>query len=232
MDMNRYARQTMLPEIGESGQQRLLNSRVLVIGLGGLGSPVCTYLTGAGIGTLILADADRVSLTNLQRQTLYTESQIGMLKTEAAKERLQAMSSVTRYELHPEGFTADNSKRLVAGVDLVMDCCDNYETRYLINDVCQQTGCPWIYGSIGDFQGQVSVFNYKMQRQYTELYPDREYLCSLPRATRGVIGAVAGITGSIEAAEAIKLLAGFGQLLEGKLFAIDIKRITSSIIEF
>ena len=175
----RYARQTMLPEIGDEGQRRLAASSVLIVGLGGLGSAVAPYLTGAGVGRLGLADPDRVSESNLPRQTLYTESQIGRPKPEAARERLAALSSATRFDLYPDGLTAANARELVAAYDLVVDCCDNFATRYLLDEVCAAEGRPWVYGSIGAFHGQVSLFNGRGKRRYTELYPDREALCAL-----------------------------------------------------
>ena len=153
----RYARQTMLPEIGEEGQRRLAASAVLIVGLGGLGSAVAPSLTGAGVGRLGLADPDTVSESNLPRQTLYTESQIGRPKPEAARERLAALSSATRFDLYPEGLTAANARELVAAYDLVVDCCDNFATRYLLDETCAAVGRPWVYGSIGAFHGQVSL---------------------------------------------------------------------------
>lgn len=228
----RYARQTMLPEIGREGQRRLAASSVLLVGVGGLGSPAALYLTGAGVGRLGLADPDTVSESNLQRQVLYTESQIGRPKPAAARERLAALSSSTRFDLHPEGLTAENARELVAAYDLVVECCDNFATRYLLDEACAEVGRPWVYGSIGAFHGQVSLFNGRTGRRYTELYPDREALCALPRSTAGVLGTVPGVIGAIEASEAIKWIAGFGEPLEGKLFTIDLKTLQTETIEF
>lgn len=228
----RYARQTMLPEIGPEGQRRLAASSVLLVGVGGLGSPAALYLTGAGVGRLGLADPDTVSESNLQRQVLYTESQIGRPKPAAARERLAALSSSTRFDLHPEGLTAENARELVAAYDLVVECCDNFATRYLLDEACAEVGRPWVYGSIGAFHGQVSLFNGRTGRRYTELYPDREALCTLPRSTAGVLGTVPGVIGAIEASEAIKWIAGFGEPLEGKLFTIDLKTLQTETIEF
>ena len=228
----RYARQTMLPEIGPEGQRRLAASSVLLVGVGGLGSPAALYLTGAGVGRLGLADPDTVSESNLQRQVLYTESQIGRPKPAAARERLAALSSSTRFDLHPEGLTAENARELVAAYDLVVEGCDNFATRYLLDEACAEVGRPWVYGSIGAFHGQVSLFNGRTGRRYTELYPDREALCALPRSTAGVLGTVPGVIGAIEASEAIKWIAGFGEPLEGKLFTIDLKTLQTETIEF
>jgi len=231
-EMERYQRQTMLAEIGEEGQRRLLGSSALVVGLGGLGAPVAAYLTGAGVGHIGLADSDAVSLTNLQRQILYSEPQLEMPKTEAALERLSALSSDVRFTLHPEGFIPGNALELAGAYDVIIDCCDNFATRFLIDDACAAAGKPWIHGSIGEFHGQVAVFNHKLGRRYAELYPDREELCALPRRTAGVLGAVPGVIGALEAAQAIKLLAGFGDLAEGTLFTIDLLTLETSLLKF
>lgn len=232
IDLARYSRQTMLPGIGEEGQRKLLASSVLIVGLGGLGAAVATYLTGAGVGRIGLCDSDRVSLSNLQRQVLYTESQVGSLKVEEASRRLQSQSAHTRFDLYPDGLTEENGETLASGYDLVTDCTDNFATRYLIDDICARLGKPWVYGSIGEFRGQLAVMNYHSGRRYSDLYPDREALCSLPRRVAGVIGAVPGVIGALEASEAIKLLTGVGQPLDGRLFAIDLLTLSTSIIEF
>ena len=228
----RYSRQTMLAEIGEEGQNRLRNSSVLIVGLGGLGAPAATYLTGAGVGCIGLADNDVVSLSNLQRQTLYTETQIGRPKTECARERLSAMSSEVTFELHPEGITPANAREIFSRYDLVVDCCDNFATRYLIDDTCALLGKPWVHGTIGEFHGQVSVFNHTEGRRYSELYPDRDALCALPRVTSGVIGAVPGVIGAIQANEALKILACFGTPCESHLFTIYLLTLSTSLIKF
>lgn len=228
----RYSRQIMLPEIGEEGQRRIAEASVLIVGLGGLGAPVATYLAGAGIGRLGLADPDTVSISNLQRQTLYDETCLGKPKTECAARRLSAMSSSTKLDLIPEGLSEANALELVKNFDLVVDCCDNFSTRFLIDDVCAMTLRPWVHGSIGEFSGQVTVFNYRNRRRYSELYPDREALCALPSTTRGVIGAVPGVVGSIQAMEAIKIITGAGNPLDGRILLLDLLNSTSDIIEF
>lgn len=228
----RYSRQTMLPEIGEEGQRRISEASVLIVGLGGLGAPVATYLTGAGVGRIGLADSDTVSLSNLQRQTLYDETCLGQPKTECAARRLSAMSSEIRLELYPEGLTETNAAELVKGFDLVVDCCDNFPTRFLIDDVCAETGRPWVHGTIGEFAGQVTVFNYRNKRRYSELYPYREGLCALERTVRGVIGAVPGAVGSIQAIEALKIITGAGEPLDGRLLLLDLLNATVDVIYF
>lgn len=231
MKQERYSRQIMLPEIGEAGQRKLAEASVLIIGVGGLGSAVATYLTGAGVGRIGLMDHDTVSLSNLQRQVLYTEATVGLPKVTIAAERLKSQSSATRFDLYPEGLTPENGIGIISKYDIVIDCTDNYATRFLIDDTCSETGKPWVHGAIGAFRGQVSVFNYLRKCRYSDLYPDRETLCALPRGVNGVIGAVPGIIGTIQAAEAIKLIAGFGELLDGRLFTIDIKTLKTEIID-
>ena len=228
----RYARQILLPEIGAEGQQRLLRSAVLLVGLGGLGSAVAPALVGAGVGRLGLADPDTVSESNLQRQTLYTERQIGLPKCEAARERLAALSSHTHFDLHAEGITPENARRIIADYDLVIDCCDNFPTRYLLDDACAACGKPWIHGAIGAFGGMVTVFNHRRAKRYAELYPDREALCAREQEVQGVVGTVPAVVGALEASEALKLLAGFGEVLDGRLFTIDLKTMHTELMDF
>lgn len=232
MSVSRYSRQTMLAEIGEEGQRRLRDARVLVVGLGGLGAVVTTYLAGAGIGTLLLADHDTVSLSNLQRQVLYNEADVGLPKAECAARRVAAMNSDVAVEICRDGLTPDNAAQLIASCDLVVDCTDNYPVRFLIDDTCAALRRPWVYGSIGEFAGQVSVFQHRLRRRYAELYAERDALCALPRTTRGVLGAVPGVIGAVEACQAVKLLAGFGDLLEGRLWTIDLLTLETMIIDF
>lgn len=228
----RYARQMLLPEIGPEGQQRLLCSAVLLVGLGGLGSAVAPALAAAGVGRIGLADPDTVSESNLQRQTLYTERQIGQPKCEAARERLAALSSHTLYDLHAEGITPENARRIIAGYDLVIDCCDNFPTRYLLDDVCVACGKPWVHGAIGAFGGMVTVFNHRRAKRYAELYPDREALCAREQTVQGVVGTVPAVVGALEASEALKILARFGEMLDGRLFTIDLKTMQTELTDF
>lgn len=228
----RYARQILLPEIGPEGQQRLQRSAVLLVGLGGLGSAVAPALVGAGVGRIGLADPDTVSESNLQRQTLYTERQIGQPKCEAARQRLAALSSHTLFDLHAKGITPENARRIIADYDLVIDCCDNFPTRYLLDDACAACGKPWVHGAIGAFGGMVTVFNHRRAKRYAELYPDREALCAREHAVQGVVGTVPAVVGALEASEALKLLAGFGDVLDGLLFTIDLKTMHTELMDF
>lgn len=228
---NRYARQTMLPQIAEEGQRRLAEASVLVVGVGGLGSAVSLYLTAAGVGRIGLMDDDRVSLTNLQRQVLYTEAEVGMPKTACAERRLRALSSHTRFERHDCRLTAENALGIIASYDLVVDGCDNFATRYVIDDACAQLGKPYVYGSIGEFHGQVSVFNYRGGRRYRDLYPESERLAEDPTRVLGVMGATPGFIGCLEASEAIKIIAGCDGVLRNRLFMIDALAMESRTIE-
>lgn len=228
----RFSRQTMLSEFGTEGQQRLCKASALIVGLGGLGSPVATYLACTGVGHLGLADPDTVSLSNLQRQVLYTEAQIGEPKTLAAAMRLSALRGDLRLTLHPEGLTVENARDIIPAYDLVVDCTDNFATRYLIDDVCAHSGVPWVHGAIGEFGGQLSIFNHRDGRRYADLHPDREALCAIPRRTSGVLGPVPGVLGALQASEAIKILSGMDSGLEGKLFTIDLLTLHTQLIEF
>lgn len=234
-DLERYSRQIMLPEIGPQGQERISSASVLVVGLGGLGAPVAAYLTAAGVGRLGLCDADTVSLSNLQRQILYAEDQIGMSKPMAARDRLAAMSHHTVFDIHSDGLTPECAAEVIGQYDLVVDCCDNFATRYLIDDTCAALGRVWIYGAIGAFGGQVAVFGCEGEDgrtvRYRDLYPDSESLAAVPAAHAGVVGPLPGIIGAIQASEALKLIAGYGSPLCGTLFAIDTLTLNTEKIQ-
>ena len=228
--MDRYNRQHILKEIGFEGQERLLNSSVLIVGVGGLGSPIALYLVAAGVGRVGLIDDDTVSLSNLQRQVLYCEDEVGVSKVECAKRRLNALNSTTIIDTYNTRLSSSNAVDIVSNYDIVIDGCDNYETRYLINDTCVNLGKPYIYGAIGEFSGQVSVFNYMGGKTYRDLYPDEELLCSMPRSTIGVVGSIPGLIGTIQATEAIKIITNSGVILSNKLYIIDMLRMTNQII--
>ena len=231
MDINdRYSRQIMMPEIGAEGQLKLKNASVLIVGLGGLGSPVALYLTGAGIGRIGLCDSDIVSVSNLQRQILYYEDSEGFSKAHTAQKRLSELSSATSFDIWEDGLNQWNAEKIISGYDLVVDCTDNHKTRYLIDDVCFKVNKTWIYGAIEGFDGRVSTFG-KNGFRYSHLFPERESLSMLPNAAGGVIGPLPGIIGSLQAAESIKLICGFGNTLVGKLLLFNLKEITLRILE-
>lgn len=231
MDLKeRYNRQLILPEIGEEGQARLQQARVLIVGVGGLGSPIALYLTGAGVGTIGLIDDDVVSESNLQRQVLYNEKEVGLSKAEKAREHLQALNSHVWIKAYPERLTAENAEAIIGQYDLVLDGCDNFATRYLINDTCVRLGKVYIYGAIRAFDGQVSVFNYQGGPDYRRLFPDEEEMYRMPHPPKGVLGVTPGLIGCAEANEALKIIVGYGEVLSGKLWQIDLKTLETFTI--
>lgn len=227
--MERYSRQLILPEIGEEGQQKLSAAKVLIVGAGGLGSPVSLYLTGAGIGTIGLMDDDVVSISNLQRQILYTEAEVGIQKAVCAKERLCRLNRDVQVNVYATRLTRENAKEIIGQYDIVVDGCDNFATRYLINDTCTELGKVYVYGAICGFEGQVSVFNHQSTINYRNLYPDEEEMMRMPPPFKGVIGVTPAIVGSVEATEVIKIICGFGEILSGKLWTIDLRTWQSNI---
>ncbi|NRB64958.1 MAG: ThiF family adenylyltransferase [Saprospiraceae bacterium] len=225
--LERYARHLSLPGFGHGAQQKLLQSSVLVIGAGGLGAPVLQYLVAAGIGRLGLVEFDHIDLTNLQRQVLYTQDDIGRPKLTVAANRLQQMNSDVDIIRYPERLTSKNALSLFANYDLVVDGTDNFPTRYLANDAAVLTGTPYIYGSIFRYEGQVSVFNALMpdggrSMNYRNLYPTPPHPDMVPNCMEGgVLGVLPGIIGSMQANEAIKVITGVGEPLLNKLFLFD-----------
>ena len=220
--LRRSARHLSLPEVGIAGQERLAGGSVLLVGLGGLGSPAALYLAAAGVGRLGLVDFDVVDRSNLQRQVLYAESDVGRSKLEAAAERLRAGNSALELGLHEARVGKDNVRELVAGYDVVVDGTDNFPTRYLVHDACYFAGRPYVYGSIFRFEGQASVFARGRGPCYRCLFPEPPPPGSVPScAEAGVLGVLPGIVGAIQANEAIKLLLGIGEPLVGRLLLFD-----------
>lgn len=217
----RYSRHLLIPEVGLAGQHRLSAARALVIGAGGLGSPALQYLAAAGVGRIGVVDDDDVDETNLQRQTIFASADVGRKKAEAAAERLRALNPTVALDALAVRFDASNARELVRLYDVVLDCTDRFPTRYLINDACILEGRPDVYGSIFRFDGQVSVFQAKGPC-YRCLYPEPPPAESRPTcAEGGVLGALAGIVGSWQASEALKVLLGAGETLRGRLMLID-----------
>jgi molybdopterin/thiamine biosynthesis adenylyltransferase/rhodanese-related sulfurtransferase len=221
-ELARYGRHLSLREIGAEGQMRLRAARVLVVGAGGLGSPASMYLAAAGVGTIGLVDFDEVERSNLQRQILFGESDVGRRKVEAAGDRLRGINPHTRLEPHETRLSATNAERIVGEYDLVVDGTDNFATRYLVNDVCVHLGVPNVYGSVLRFEGQASVFAAPGGPCYRCLFREPPPPGLVPScAEAGVMGVLPGIIGSIQAAEAIKLITGAGQPLAGRLLLLD-----------
>lgn len=219
---DRYQRQTLLGNFGKEGQERLLNSKVLVVGAGGLGVPVLTYLNAMGVGTLGIVDMDVVSISNLHRQVLYTEEMVGQSKSISAKKQLLAQNSETKIIVHELYLDASNALEIIQNYDVVVDATDNFPTRYLINDACVILGKPLVYGALHGFEGQVSVFNYENGPTYRCLYPTMPRANEVPDCNEhGVLGILPGIVGNLQALEAVKVITGIGKVLSGTLLLYD-----------
>jgi molybdopterin/thiamine biosynthesis adenylyltransferase len=219
----RYARHIILPNIGGGGQLKLMESKVLVIGAGGLGSPAAMYLAAAGVGTLGLVDFDRVDLSNLQRQLLHDTDDVGRPKVESGAERLRSLNPNVDLVPHDVALTSENAFEILEPYDVIVDGSDNFPVRYLVNDATQMLGKPLVYGSIYQFEGQASVFLPGPDTPcYRCLFPNPPPPGTVPScAEAGVFGVLPGIIGSIQAVEAIKLVVGVGEPLVGKLLLFD-----------
>ena len=221
-ELLRYSRQILLKQIDVEGQLRLKNSRVLIVGLGGLGSPVALYLAAAGVGELHLADFDHLDLTNLQRQIAHDSASVGLHKVDSAMARLSALNPLVRLVPHRVAMDADSLGATVAAVDLVLDCTDNFSVREAVNAACVAAKKPLVSGAAIRLEGQLSVFDPRVESSpcYHCLYgrgSEAELSCS----EAGVVGPLVGIIGSLQALEALKLLAGFGEPLVGRLLLLD-----------
>ncbi|MDB5441434.1 MAG: UBA/THIF-type binding protein [Caulobacteraceae bacterium] len=217
-EVERYARHLVLSEIGGPGQQRLKAARILVVGLGGLGCPAAAYLAAAGVGTLTLVDPDHVALSNLQRQLLYTAQDVGRAKAEVAADRLAALNPHTACELVVAAIGPGNAADLIEGHDLVLDGTDNFATRFEVSDACVACKVPLVSGALGRWSGQVAVFTGRpcYRCLVPEIPPDAETCAAV-----GVVGALGGVIGSMMALEAVKLIAGAGETLAGRLLVYD-----------
>lgn len=225
--LTRYSRHFVLPEIGQEGQKRLLHAKVLLIGAGGLGSPLGLYLAAAGVGTIGIVDFDNVDLSNLQRQILHTNDEIGNPKVESAEKRIKAMNPDTQVIKHPVRLTSGNALEILRPYDIVIDGTDNFPTRYLTNDACVFLKKPNIYGSIFRFDGLATVFHAERGPCYRCLYPEPPPPGMVPScAEGGVLGILPGVIGLIQATEAVKLIVGVGSPLIGRLLVYDALQMT------
>ena len=221
-ELVRYSRHILLPQVGEDGQRALKKSRVLVVGAGGLGSPVALYLTAAGVGTLGLVDFDVVDLSNLQRQIIHGSSGIGSPKIDSARDRLRDINPHVKIEAYQTRLTSANALEIARGYDLIIDGTDNFATRYLVNDTSVLLGIPNVYGSVFRFEGQASVFGAPDGPCYRCLFREPPPPDLIPScAEGGVLGVVPGLVGTIQATEAVKILLGIGDTLVGRLLLID-----------
>jgi adenylyltransferase/sulfurtransferase len=214
----RYSRHFLLPEVGEDGQAKLLQAKVLMVGAGGLGSPSAYYLAAAGVGTLGIIDNDVVDISNLQRQILHANDRVGMPKVDSARKTLEALNPDVKVITYQSKLTSENIMEIIKDYDLIVDGCDNFPTRYLVNDACVLTGKPNVHGSIFQFEGQATVFYPGKGPCYRCLYPEPPPAEMAPScAEAGVLGVLPGLIGVIEALEAIKLILGKGETLVGRL---------------
>jgi molybdopterin/thiamine biosynthesis adenylyltransferase/rhodanese-related sulfurtransferase len=229
----RYSRHLSLPGVGPEGQTRLLNSKVLIVGLGGLGSPAALYLAAAGVGTLGLVDHDQVDLSNLQRQIIHSEKSVGHSKLESARESLLAINPELKIQLHEIRLSSENAMEIIKEYDVVIDGTDNFPVRYLINDACILLDKPNIYGSIFQFEGQVTVFKPNKGPCYRCLFPEPPSPGSVPTCSQaGVLGVLPGVIGTLQATEAIKVLLNKGELLVGRLLLYDALKMNFREVAF
>jgi sulfur-carrier protein adenylyltransferase/sulfurtransferase len=222
-EKRRFSRQIMLPELGESGQEAIKAGRVLVVGAGGLGCPVLQYLSAAGTGSIGIAEFDMVNESNIHRQILYGARDIGKLKSIIAKNILQNLNDLSDIEIFNVRLTDDNVARISEAYDIIIDATDNYETRYVIDRICSVKGKPMIHGAIYRHEGQVSVFNYKGGLSYSKYNQKNPAKTGNPvPAETGLIGVLPGITGTLMAGEAIKIMTGIGEVLSDKMLIFNI----------
>ena len=228
-EKQRYHRHTLLAEFGVEGQEKLKASSVLVIGAGGLGCPALQYLCAAGVGTIGIVDDDVVDISNLQRQILYSDQDIGESKAETAAQKLRTQNPLISINTHSLRLTSNNALEIISNYDLVVDGSDNFPTRYLVNDACVMLKKPFVMGSIFKFEAQISVFNYQSGPTYRCIYPNPPNSSDVPNCSQvGVLGVLPGIVGSYQANEAIKMLTGIGKPLSGALMVLNILTMESN----
>lgn len=222
IEKERYHRQLIIPQVGAEGQVKLRETSVLVVGAGGLGSPVLLYLAAAGVGKIGIVDNDVVDPGNLQRQVIYGTSDTGRSKAMAAADKITLLNPLIKVISYPLRLTADNATELLSGYDIAVDCCDNFATRYVLSDATLKAGIPMVYGAVFQFMGQASVFNYMNGPSYRNLFPEEMHITAdNPETPPGVIGVLPGIIGSVQACEVIKIITGAGDTLSGRLLQID-----------
>ncbi len=228
-EKERYTRQISLTEVGEEGQVRLASAAVLVVGVGGLGSPIATLLASSGVGRIGIVDYDVVSLSNLPRQTLYTTDDVGQPKVECAARRLSAMNPTVEIECYNTKFDDSTAMAIMSRYDIVVDGCDNMPTRYIIDRYSKQLAIPYIYGAINGFVGQVSVFNYLGAGSYSDLFPPDN--ATTPPPPPAVMSTTPAMIGTIQAGEVFKVIVGYGSTLARKLLTFDSRNYEFNIFD-
>lgn len=231
-DLSRFTRHLSLTEIGQEGQEKLKNARVLVIGAGGLGSPLLIYLAAAGIGTIGIVDDDVVSTSNLQRQILYTTAEVGLKKIEIATQKLKALYPELEIQTFDLRLNQENAEKLFQEFDIVADCTDNYKTRTLIGQVSAKLKKPLAFASVLNYEGQVSVFNYKGGPALSDMYPNIPKDGIYKENEIGLIGVLPGIAGTLQANEIIKIITGYGEVISGKLLIFNIQENRFNLFRF
>lgn len=235
LEANRYSCQLKLPSFGKSAQAKLTAAKVLIVGVGGLGCPAAQYLAAAGIGSLALLDDDVVSSGNLHRQILFTEHDLGQHKATVAAKRLKQQNSEISVASMTERITSDNAMEAIAAYDLVLDCTDNFDTRYLLNDACVLAGKPMVYGAAYQYEGQVAIWNAPLadgrrSANYRDVFPSAGGIMT-DCATGGVLPTLTGVVGCLQASEAIKYLAGLPEQLVNKLYIFDIRSVSGYTVQ-
>jgi len=231
-DLSRFTRHFSLPEIGNEGQEKLKNARVLVIGAGGLGSPLLIYLAAAGIGTIGIVDDDIVSTSNLQRQILYTTAEVGFKKVEVASRKLSALYPEIEIDIFDLRLNEENAEDIFKNYDVIADCTDNYKTRMLIGAVSARLNKPLAFASVLNYEGQISVFNFQGGPAYQDLYPSVPKDGLYKENEIGLLGVLPGIAGTLQANEIIKIITGYGEIISGKLLVFNIQESRFNLIRF
>lgn len=232
-EQKQYSRHLILDEIGEEGQLKLKQAKVLVIGAGGLSCPVLQYLAAAGVGTIGIVDGDHIEQSNLQRQILYSHNDLGQFKAEVAAKKLNALNPYIQVIPHLEMLDKDNALEIFSDYDIVVDGSDNFPTRYLSNDAAVILDKPLVFGSIFKFDGQVTVFNYKEGPTYRCLYPEAPEPDAVPNCSEiGVLGVLPGIIGALQANEVVKMICEIGEVLSGKLLSLDALSMQQTVLQF
>ena len=231
-DLSRFTRHFSLPEIGQEGQEKLKNAKVLVVGAGGLGSPLLIYLAAAGIGTIGIVDDDIVSISNLHRQILYTTAEVGFKKAEVAERKLSALYPEIEIQTFDLRLNEENSVDIFKNYDVIADCTDNYKTRALIGEVSARLNKPLAFASVLNYEGQISVFNYRGGPAFNDLYPNIPQDGIYNENEIGLLGVLPGIAGTLQANEIIKIITGYGEIISGKLLVFNIQENRFNLFRF